>query len=764
MTVSTIGSIAEFDTNGVTTNYPFYFKFLANEDLVVTYVNPAGVSSVLTLGTNYTVNGAGNDLGGSIVTTTALAGPGQLVVSREMDAYQQTSLRNQGKFLAETHEDVFDRLTMLIQQALSGFSRSLNRPFGKDYFYAEGRRIANVHDPEAPQDAATKAYTEEYVTNLLSQFSGAINNAANILYAYPGGVARTQQSKNQEFVSFDDFGWTGTSDDTTTLQKALDSGARKIHAIAGKTYRFTELTMSADYQEIVIEPGSILEALLPTGRSITISGVGCSITGGGRIKGQPVFDGANARPTYATCWVTGDSSFFNGVEFDTTPKEAIMFEDSTYHIVTKCRFKGRFPHESYDENTTTNNCAIMYNAPPVSTHPDPFLLIFGNTFEQYIQGCLVANYGAAANNSGVIIALNHYIDCWDHGVYLSRGIGYILGMNSFIRCRRPWVADGIGSIVIGNTARAGSATGSNNQQLVSIRESSDSLIIGNAIEGQDAGMFVDCIETTVMNRNLIAFNNVKSTGSVFAKAVIRLGINAEVCENNAILFNQLHSDSIGTDGSVIELNMKSGFFGSRTRVSDNTCSRKDFGHIFNFSSHSFLEVPQNSLSFTGVAAASPAPASTATFIRVDRSTFPMLDDNKFYYLSGGGNVAVVGYKIESSCAIPKIRRVTCMVIVPVNSFNPLSLGVECDLSGNLLNPNSLMSGKFTWPSGTSSFVVANGNAVAGSIISVYPENTGAAAVIRDLGFSVLPTLGGFTISTAGGTATAAPSNWRYSIF
>ena len=80
MTVSTIGSVAEFDTNGVTTNYPFYFKFLANEDLGVTYVNPAGVSSVLTLGTNYTVNGAGNEQAGSIVTTCAIAGAGQLMV------------------------------------------------------------------------------------------------------------------------------------------------------------------------------------------------------------------------------------------------------------------------------------------------------------------------------------------------------------------------------------------------------------------------------------------------------------------------------------------------------------------------------------------------------------------------------------------------------------------------------------------------------------------------------------------------------------
>lgn len=176
MTVNTISSIAEFVTNGVTTNYPFYFKFLANEDLVVTYVAPDGGSSILILGTHYVVNGAGSDQGGSIVTTTALPGPGQLVVSREMDAFQQTSLRNQGKFLAETHEDVFDKLTMLIQQGFAIFKRALTRPFGREYFFAENRRIANVKDPVDAQDAATKKSVEAYVSSILETGQGPIGN------------------------------------------------------------------------------------------------------------------------------------------------------------------------------------------------------------------------------------------------------------------------------------------------------------------------------------------------------------------------------------------------------------------------------------------------------------------------------------------------------------------------------------------------------------------------------------------------------------
>lgn len=193
MTVSTIGSVAEFDTNGVTTNYPFFFKFLANEDLVVTYVDPLGVSSILTFGTHYTANGAGSENGGSIVTTAALAGPGQLIVSREMQAFQQTSLRNQGKFLAETHEDVFDKLTMLVQQGFAIFKRALTRPFGRDYFFAENRRITAVKDPVDAQDAATKLWAQTYVGAVVAGMTGNPNLASNVFYLGPDGVPRVVQ-------------------------------------------------------------------------------------------------------------------------------------------------------------------------------------------------------------------------------------------------------------------------------------------------------------------------------------------------------------------------------------------------------------------------------------------------------------------------------------------------------------------------------------------------------------------------------------------
>ncbi|MFW5327604.1 phage tail fiber protein [Pseudomonas aeruginosa] len=192
MTVETTDSIVEYTGNGVTTAFPVPFEFPANEDLVVTQVYN-DVSTVLVLGTDYLVVGAGAQAGGAVITTMAPPIGAVINISRELEALQKTDLRNQGRYFAETHESVFDYLTMLIQQGFSGLSRALRRPLGKDYFDAEGRRIANVSNPTENQDAANKQWTEQYVGSVVGGIQGPINNAANILYLYPDGTPHVVQ-------------------------------------------------------------------------------------------------------------------------------------------------------------------------------------------------------------------------------------------------------------------------------------------------------------------------------------------------------------------------------------------------------------------------------------------------------------------------------------------------------------------------------------------------------------------------------------------
>lgn len=128
MTVSTTTSTAQFDPNGVTINFPFAFRFFAATDLKVFWQKPDGTIQLLVLNSNYTVQGAGNDGGGSITTIGTPLPNGLLVVSRIMVATQLTSFRNQGEFFAEIHEDAFDKLVMLVQQTIDNQGRGLTVP------------------------------------------------------------------------------------------------------------------------------------------------------------------------------------------------------------------------------------------------------------------------------------------------------------------------------------------------------------------------------------------------------------------------------------------------------------------------------------------------------------------------------------------------------------------------------------------------------------------------------------------------------------
>ncbi|WP_148051372.1 hypothetical protein [Pseudomonas protegens] len=203
MTVSTIDSVVSYDAGGP--GFPIPYRFLQNSDIEAVVVKQDGTSETLT-SAQYTLTGAGAQDGGTLFSTYAasiLSSPGNLLtISRVMLAVQPTDLRNQGRYFAETHENVFDRLTMLIQQGLATFVLALTRPVGRDYFFAEDRRIASVKDPVEPQDAATKKSVETYVSGILETGQGPINNASNVVYVTADGdVTSVQKGIRRTFSS-----------------------------------------------------------------------------------------------------------------------------------------------------------------------------------------------------------------------------------------------------------------------------------------------------------------------------------------------------------------------------------------------------------------------------------------------------------------------------------------------------------------------------------------------------------------------------------
>lgn len=190
MTVSTTDSVVTYIAGGP--GYAIPYRFLQNSDIEAVLVKQDGTLETLSPA-QYTITGAGSQNGGTLTSTYAagvLATPGaSLTISRIMTAVQPTDLRNQGRYFAETHENVFDRLTMLIQQGIAGLSRALVRPIGKNYYDAGGRQIKNLANPTEAQDAATLAWVGDFISGL----QGPINNASNVFYQFPNGSAHVVQ-------------------------------------------------------------------------------------------------------------------------------------------------------------------------------------------------------------------------------------------------------------------------------------------------------------------------------------------------------------------------------------------------------------------------------------------------------------------------------------------------------------------------------------------------------------------------------------------
>lgn len=390
--------------NGSTTGFPFSFKVFQASDILVVRTDTLGAESNLVLGTDYTValNVDQDANPGGTVTLTTVPAAGYLVtITSQVQNLQPVTLTNQGGFYPKVINDAFDRLTILVQQAVETISRSLRMaisapsnvnpqlpsptPYSLIGWNGAGTGFQNT-DPTystvlatdlastaAGKGAALVGFiapdgTGKTVADISSTASGKGSALVGFIQSGAGAVARTADAKLRDSISVKDFGAVGDGviDDTAAIQAALNAAdsaqmsllipgtpnGYKITAplvinstglsVVGDGEQVTKLIASGNFSEILKFNASTLYA--------TVSGI-TFISGLTTTRCVTIAQGATVirfSQCYFSGGLSGDLLYSNGQNID--------ISESTFQLDSVNTWACNF--DCYNQNCGVTDCRI----------------------------------------------------------------------------------------------------------------------------------------------------------------------------------------------------------------------------------------------------------------------------------------------------------------------------------------------------------------------------------------------------------------------
>jgi hypothetical protein len=127
MTISSTTVKNSYNGDNSTTTFNYTFKVFADSDLQVIIRSALGTETVKTLTTHYTVTGAGDANGGSVIFTAGnIPASGEtVVIRRAVPQTQAIDYIANDPFPAESHEEGLDRAMMTLQQVQEELDRSI---------------------------------------------------------------------------------------------------------------------------------------------------------------------------------------------------------------------------------------------------------------------------------------------------------------------------------------------------------------------------------------------------------------------------------------------------------------------------------------------------------------------------------------------------------------------------------------------------------------------------------------------------------------
>jgi hypothetical protein len=124
MTVSSTNNKIQYTADGIIVEFIYNFKIFSASDLIVTTF----INDVETIVTNYTVQGVGEALGGTITFTLAPTATTVVTILRLVPVVQGTDYVPNDPFPAASHEDALDYLTFIDQQQDQDLAQSIKYP------------------------------------------------------------------------------------------------------------------------------------------------------------------------------------------------------------------------------------------------------------------------------------------------------------------------------------------------------------------------------------------------------------------------------------------------------------------------------------------------------------------------------------------------------------------------------------------------------------------------------------------------------------
>ena len=188
MTVASSTSRIQYNCSGGTT-YAFAFGVGATSEIQVILTDSAGVETILTETTNYTVTATNSDFsaGGTVTTVAAYAAGNTITILRNVPLTQGSDFVEGMPTLYETFEDGLDKLTRIAQQIKEIINRSMTLPVSSTASAVMPPPAANAY---LAWNAGATALESRTLIN-----QGSISNAAYDATAWLG-VEDVSPSKN----------------------------------------------------------------------------------------------------------------------------------------------------------------------------------------------------------------------------------------------------------------------------------------------------------------------------------------------------------------------------------------------------------------------------------------------------------------------------------------------------------------------------------------------------------------------------------------